>query len=100
MRAIAAQGPGLLYSGPLGQAYAAHMAQTGGYLARDDLTAYRTVTRAALRGTYRGFEITGPPPPASGPLHIIQMLNILEGMTTSAGSASARRRRCTCWPRR
>lgn len=78
LRAIAAQGPGLLYGGALGQAYAAHMAQTGGYLALDDLTAYRTVTRAALRGTYRGFEITGPPPPASGPLHIIQMLNILE----------------------
>jgi gamma-glutamyltranspeptidase/glutathione hydrolase len=32
-----------------------------------------------LRGTYRGFDIVGPPPPSSGPLHIIQMLNILEG---------------------
>ena len=46
---------------------------------REDLTGYRTITRDAIRGHYRGFEIIGPPPPSSGPLHIIQMLNILEG---------------------
>ena len=40
---------------------------------------YRTITQEAIRGTYRGFEITGPPPPSSGPLHIVQILNILEG---------------------
>jgi gamma-glutamyltranspeptidase/glutathione hydrolase len=79
LRAIAKEGPGLLYGGPLGRVYADHMARNGGYLSGDDLTAYRTVTREALRGTYRGFEIVGPPPPATGPLHIIQMLNILEG---------------------
>jgi gamma-glutamyltranspeptidase / glutathione hydrolase len=78
LRAIAKEGPGLLYGGALGQTYAAHMARSGGYLAMQDLTGYRTVTREALRGTYRGFEIVGPPPPSSGPLHIIQMLNILE----------------------
>jgi gamma-glutamyltranspeptidase/glutathione hydrolase len=55
------------------------MARSGGYLTPDDLTRYRTIDREALRGTYRGFDIIGPPPPASGPLHIIQMLNILEG---------------------
>jgi gamma-glutamyltranspeptidase/glutathione hydrolase len=79
LRAIAKEGPGLLYGGPLGRLYADHMARGGGYLALDDLTAYRTATREALRGSYRGFEITGPPPPATGPLHVIQMLNILEG---------------------
>jgi gamma-glutamyltranspeptidase / glutathione hydrolase len=79
LRAIAKEGPGLLYGGALGRTYAEHMARKGGYLAMEDLTSYHTVTRDALRGTYRGFEITGPPPPATGPLHIIQMLNILEG---------------------
>jgi gamma-glutamyltranspeptidase/glutathione hydrolase len=48
-------------------------------ITREDLTRYRTIDREALRGTYRGWDIIGPPPPASGPLHIMQMLNILEG---------------------
>ena len=78
LRGIVREGPDILYSGALGRHYAAHMAQAGGHIGMDDLAGYRTVTREALRGTYRGFEITGPPPPSSGPLHIIQMLNILE----------------------
>jgi len=79
LRTIAREGAAALYDGALGRHYAAHMATTGGYLALDDLTGYRTVERVPLRGMYRGFEIVGPPPPTSGPLHIIEMLNILEG---------------------
>jgi gamma-glutamyltranspeptidase/glutathione hydrolase len=79
LRSIAREGPDLLYNGALGKLYTDHMARSGGYLTPDDLTRYRTIDREALRGTYRGFDIIGPPPPASGPLHIIQMLNILEG---------------------
>jgi gamma-glutamyltranspeptidase/glutathione hydrolase len=84
LRAIAKEGPSLLYGGALGRGYAAHMASTGGYLSLDDLTTYKTITREALRGTYRGFEIVGPPPPSSGPLHIIEMLNILEAYDIGA----------------
>ena len=79
LRDIAHEGPSVLYTGRLGAHYAEHMARAGGYIARDDLTWYRTITREPVRGTYRGFEVVGPPPPSSGPLHIIQMLNILEG---------------------
>ncbi len=84
LRAIAQHGPALLYTGRLGADYASHMERDGGHISRDDLTSYRTVTRAPVRGTYRGFEIVGPPPPSSGPLHIIQMLNILEGYDVGA----------------
>ncbi|HEY8289902.1 MAG TPA: gamma-glutamyltransferase [Acetobacteraceae bacterium] len=84
LRAIAQHGPDLLYHGPLGRHYAAHMASSGGYISADDLTGYRTITRDPVRGTYRGFDIIGPPPPSSGPLHIIQMLNILEGFDIGA----------------
>jgi gamma-glutamyltranspeptidase/glutathione hydrolase len=76
---IALYGPDHLYTGPLGVHYAKHMAYAGGYITQEDLTAYKTITREPIRGTYRGFEIIGPPPPSSGPLHIVQMLNILEG---------------------
>jgi gamma-glutamyltranspeptidase/glutathione hydrolase len=84
LRSIARDGPDLLYTGALGGLYADHMAQAGGYITRDDLTGYRTIGRDALRGTYRGYDIVGPPPPSSGPLHIIQMLNILEGYDIGA----------------
>jgi gamma-glutamyltranspeptidase/glutathione hydrolase len=79
LRDIARDGPEHLYTGPLGIHYVNHMAASGGYITKGDLTGYKTITREPVRGTYRGFEVIGPPPPSSGPLHIIQMLNILEG---------------------
>ena len=91
LRSIAREGPNLLYTGALGTLYAGHMAKSGGYVTREDLSRYRTIDRDVLSGTYRGYDIVGPPPPASGPLHIIQMLNILEGYDIGAlgfGSAA------------
>ena len=79
LRDIAAAGPDILYHGSLGRRYVAHMAAAGGLLGADDLTGYALVRREPVRGFYRGHEIIGPPPPSSGPLHIVQMLNILEG---------------------
>lgn len=83
LRAIVREGPGLLYGGALGQALADDMQRHGAYLSLDDLRGYRTNDMAVLRGSYRGFEITGPPPPCAGPLHIVQMLNILQGFDTA-----------------
>jgi gamma-glutamyltranspeptidase/glutathione hydrolase len=37
------------------------------------------VERAPVRGTYRGYDIVSMPPPSSGGVHLIEMLNILEG---------------------
>jgi len=84
LRLITREGPGVLYGGALGKTYTDDMARHGAYLAMADLTGYRTRERDILRGSYRGFEITGPPPPSSGPLHISQMLNILEGFDIGA----------------
>jgi gamma-glutamyltranspeptidase/glutathione hydrolase len=79
LRAIAAEGPATLYGGALGRRVAEHMADGGGLITLDDLRAYRPVERAPVRGTYRGFEVTGPPPPSGGGIHLIQILNLLEG---------------------
>jgi gamma-glutamyltranspeptidase/glutathione hydrolase len=84
LRSIAREGPDLLYAGALGGRYVEHMANSGGYITRDDLAGYRTIERDALRGNYRGYDIVGPPPPSSGTLHIVQMLNILEGYDIGA----------------
>ena len=79
LRAIARDGAGALYGGALGAALADAMSRTGGLVRREDLDGYRVIEREPIRGTYRGFEILGPPPPASSGVHVVQMLNLLEG---------------------
>jgi gamma-glutamyltranspeptidase/glutathione hydrolase len=92
LRAIAEEGPELLYGGALGRLVADHLEGIGGHVSLEDLAAYRTIERAPVRGRYRDFEIVGPPPPSSGGVHVIEMLNILEGYDIAAmgfGSADA-----------
>jgi len=76
---IAQQGESALHGGPLGDLLVECMERTGGFISRKDLTDYRVIERAPIRGRYRGWEILGPPPPAASGVHITQMLNILEG---------------------
>ncbi|MFO7481516.1 gamma-glutamyltransferase, partial [Oceanibaculum nanhaiense] len=78
LREIAQKGPDHLYGGALGKRIADYLQQAGSYVALEDLATYRTVERQPVRGTYRGVEIVGPPPPCSGGVHIVQMLNLLE----------------------
>ncbi len=84
LAAIAERGPEYLYQGPLGEAIAADMAANGGLITVRDIEEYQVFEREPVRGIYRGYEIIGPPPPSSGPLHIIQMFNILEGFDLGA----------------
>ena len=79
LRLIAAKGPGVLYGGDLGATVADYMRRAGGIITLDDLARYETIERQPVRGRYRGFEIAGAPPPTAGGLHLIEMLNILEG---------------------
>ena len=79
LRLIAAKGPGALYGGDLGAIVADYMARAGGIITLDDLVRYETIERRPIRGGYRGFEIAGAPPPTAGGLHLVEMLNILEG---------------------
>jgi gamma-glutamyltranspeptidase / glutathione hydrolase len=81
---IAGDGPAFLYGGRLGRAVERAMDLSGGVLRLGDLTAYRPVVREPIRATYRGYEIIGPPPPASSGVHIAQMLNILEDFDLGA----------------
>jgi gamma-glutamyltranspeptidase / glutathione hydrolase len=79
LRTIAAEGPEALYGGALGARVVEHMTRAGGLVTLDDLRRYRTVERAPVRGSYRGFEVAGCPPPTGGGIHLIQILNLLEG---------------------
>ncbi len=76
---IAEQGPEAFYEGPIGALIADDMAANGGLITGADLAAYRAVIRPPARGSYRGYAIASMPPPSSGGVHLIQILNILEG---------------------
>ena len=79
LRTIASEGADALYGGSLGQTVIDDVQNNGGLLTMEDLRNYRTIQREVLRGQYREYELTVPPPPCSGGLHIIQILNLLEG---------------------
>jgi gamma-glutamyltranspeptidase / glutathione hydrolase len=84
LKYISQHGEAALYSGPLGDILVDYMSAHGGFIARQDLTSYKTVERTPIRAEYRGWEILGPPPPAASGVHITQMLNILEGYDLAA----------------
>lgn len=75
---IAEQGAKAFYQGPIARRLVADMQAHQGLITLDDLQNYRAVVRVPLQGTYRGYQIVSMPPPSSGGVHLIQILNILE----------------------
>jgi len=87
---IAEQGPDAFYKGKIAQMIAAEMKRGGGLVDAASLAAYKPAIRKAATGSYRGFEIATMPPPSSGGVHVIQMLNIMEHFpVTEMGAGSA-----------
>lgn len=74
---IAREGPDALYGGELGRTATDYIQSIGGIITLDDLANYRTTNDSVIRGSYRGFDIIGPPPPTAGGVHVIEMLNII-----------------------
>ena len=92
LEAIGRDGPRAFYVGPIADKIVAAVRGAGGVMVRGDLENYGPVIRKPVRGTYRGYDIVAMPPPSSGGIHLIEMLNILEGYPSqrvSDGSAAA-----------
>ena len=92
LQLIAEQGPDAFYKGRIAAQIIAEMQRGGGLIDAPSLAAYRPVARSAVHGTYRGYDIVTMPPPSSGGIHILQMLNILEHFPVAelgAGSADS-----------
>jgi gamma-glutamyltranspeptidase / glutathione hydrolase len=79
LEAIAQSGPRAFYQGPVAEKIAAAVRHAGGVMTAGDLAAYRAVERKPVIGRYRGLTVVSMPPPSSGGVHLLQMLNILEG---------------------
>ena len=67
------------YKGTTARLIAQDMKRNGGLITEQDLAAYQAVERTPVRGTYRGYDIISMPPPSSGGVALVEMLNILEG---------------------
>ena len=78
LQAIAEQGPKAFYEGEIAEKIAADMAANNGLITLNDLKNYKAIIRRPVRGTYRGHEIVSMPPPSSGGVHVVQILNMLE----------------------
>ena len=92
LKAISRRGANGFYRGSVAAAIEADMRAGGGLITAADLARYRVTERTPLTGSYRGYQVVSMPPPSSGGVHLVQMLNILEGYPIAeygAGSARA-----------
>lgn len=78
LRALARDGARSFYRGPLARSIARESKSRGGELSLEDLRRYRVHWRAPIRGSYRGHEVVSMPPPSSGGVHLIEILNLVE----------------------
>jgi len=89
---IAEKGPDGFYKGTTAEQIAQEMSKNGGLITKEDLANYKAVERTPVSGDYRGYQVYSMPPPSSGGIHIIQILNILENFDLAKygfGSADA-----------
>lgn len=75
---IAQNGPSAFYEGQIATKIVADMMANGGLINAADLRSYQAIIRPPAEGTYHGYQILSMPPPSSGGVHLVQMLNILE----------------------
>ena len=78
LRLIAKNGADEFYSGSIAKKIVADMENNRGIITLKDMQQYEAIERAPVKGSYRGLKVVSMPPPSSGGVHLIQMLNILE----------------------
>ncbi len=77
-RAIAKNGIQWFYGGPFAQMAEKWMKENHGLLTAADFAGYHAVLREPLSTTYRGCTVVSFPPPSSGGVHVLEILNMLE----------------------
>jgi gamma-glutamyltranspeptidase/glutathione hydrolase len=72
-----AKNPQSFYTGNIARAIASDMAKNGGLITLSDLKAYKPIWRTPVCGNFRVTRVCSMPPPSSGGVHLLQMLNII-----------------------
>ncbi len=81
---IALEGRDGFYAGETARLLVAEMERLGGIITLEDLARYQARERTPVQGTYRGYDVISMPPPSSGGIALVEMLNILEGYDLAA----------------
>ncbi len=90
LRRIQGEGRDGFYRGETARLITEEMQRGDGIITRADLELYEARERSTIHGSYRGYEIISMPPPSSGGVAMVTMLNILEGFDlASLGHNSA-----------
>ena len=79
LKAVVADGADVFYQGWIAQAIVDTVKKDGGVLTLEDLKSYKPIWREPLVGSYRRRTVITMPPPSSGGVALIEMLNVLEG---------------------
>ncbi len=77
LQTIAAEGADGFYGGWVADEIAKSNTAAGGVIRSMDLASYQVKDRKTIEGTYRGFKVISMPPPSSGGVHLVEMLNML-----------------------
>jgi gamma-glutamyltranspeptidase / glutathione hydrolase len=72
-----AENPQNFYTGAIATAIAQDMAANGGLITKQDLQQYRPIWRQPVCGQFRQAQVCSMPPPSSGGVHLLQMLNMI-----------------------
>ncbi len=72
-----AENPQSFYTGKIAEAIATDMAKAGGLITLEDLKDYTPIWRQPICGKFRQAKVCAMPPPSSGGVHLLQMLNIV-----------------------
>jgi gamma-glutamyltranspeptidase / glutathione hydrolase len=71
------QNPQSFYTGRVAKAITADMAKKGGIITLQDFKAYKPIWRTPVCGNFRNNRVCSMPPPSSGGVHLLQMLNMI-----------------------
>jgi gamma-glutamyltranspeptidase/glutathione hydrolase len=66
------------YKGRVAKEIARYMKENGGIITKKDLQKYSAVERKPIKGTYKGYDIYSMPPPSSGGVALVEMMNLME----------------------
>ena len=80
LEAIRDQGKDGFYTGAVAEEIERYMKANGGIITREDLAKYEAVERKPLKTTFKDFEIFSMPPPSSGGVALIEMMNLMEAV--------------------
>jgi gamma-glutamyltranspeptidase/glutathione hydrolase len=78
LEAIRDQGRDGFYKGAVAAEIENYMKANGGIITQEDLAKYEAVERSPLKTTFKDYEIFSMPPPSSGGVALIEMMNLME----------------------